>query len=188
MKTLIRLHGQDDFLSQISIRHAQDADLRETFAVLLETYRPYQWVMPPAAYSAYLSSLCDLEKASPPGVFVVAARSDRILGVAVYDPNAARRNPAWPRRWASLRAVAVVPEARRMGIGQMLLSACAGYARAQGASVLCLHVPEFTIPLDSLTERLGLGRAPQLDFDLGIGGDISAHPGLAARAYTLPLE
>lgn len=184
MKTLIRLRGEDDFLSQISIRHAQESDLKEIFRVLLETYRPYQWVLPGSAYMAYLGSLFDLSQADPPGVFVVATRGDRMLGVAVYDPNAARRNPAWPRRWASLLAVAVVAEARRMGIGQMLLSACAGYARAQGASVLCLHIPEFTLPFGNLSERLGLNRAPHLDFDMTIGDET----GLAARAYTLPLE
>jgi GNAT superfamily N-acetyltransferase len=188
LKTLVRLRADDSFLSQVGIRHATAGDRKQIFEVLLAAFGPYRWVMPGPAFAAYVGDLFDAGADGSAGAFVVATRGDRILGVAVYDPNGVDRNPAWPHRWASLRAVAVLPEARRMGIGQMLLSACAGYARARGAAVLCLHVPEFTIPVMGLSERLGLDRAPHLDFDLAVDAELEARPGRAARAYVLPLE
>ena len=56
---------------------------------------------------------------------------------------------------AELITVAVVPEARRKGIGAALVEAAGAFARARGAATIHLEVAEDNAPARALYARLG---------------------------------
>src|SRR3954447_4724183 len=105
-------------------------------ALLTEAYRPYENDMPPEVYERYLTGVLD----TGDGRQLVAVDGDRLLGAArLFLPG--HPTVHLPPDWAWVRAVAVRPSARGMGVGQQIMAHCA--ANAGGAAALGLHTLSF---------------------------------------------
>jgi GNAT superfamily N-acetyltransferase len=152
-------------LGGVSVRLASAVDLPEIHGALVASFSPYHWVLPDGELTHYLARLFDPRGNGPFGGFLVARRGGKVLGAATYD-SGRQGDDTVPWGWAHLGALAVIPEARRMGIGRFLLRACAAHARAQGAWALFLRAPEFMASATALVERMNLARMPNLDLPL----------------------
>jgi GNAT superfamily N-acetyltransferase len=169
------------------VRGARPEELRAVFGMLIAAYVEHQWVMPGAAFRIHLGDVFALRRQAGSAGFLVAERNGRLLGAAMCDPRPARHDIRWPEGWASLVALAVIPEARWQGVGSTLLAACAARVGEQGASTLCLHASEVMTSSVGFAETMGLERAPALDFDLGVGHGLEPGSTVTMRAYRLAL-
>ena len=76
---------------------------------------------------------------------VGAFDGERLLGVASLLPQSPEGTPPRPGDWR-LRGMAVVPEARRRGIGAALLAACERHAREHGGRRLWFNARTAALP------------------------------------------
>jgi predicted N-acetyltransferase YhbS len=163
------------------------ADHMAAAQVLKQAYEPYRSIIPAVAATIQLSELFELRNRLHSGVMLLARRRGRVVGAAICHPEPSRRPAMWPRRWASLRALAVTPEARRYGVGRMLVQGCMVHARYQGASALCMHVAEFMIPGHDFARRLGMTRMHLFDFELGPDDGFEPGRPVPVQAYVVSL-
>ena len=168
-------------LDDLAIEPARACDFTALRAALIVSYAEFQFIMPPAAFSAHLTDLLDLESRACEGTVLIARRNGRVLGTVTYQPDGAGQVGAWPSGWASVCALAVVPQARGEGIASRLVTSCLNRARTDGAAVLGLHAGELMKNALRLYWRLGFRRAPQ--FDHPIPQNILDDPGPQTTAY-----
>jgi GNAT superfamily N-acetyltransferase len=180
--TMLRLEEVNHIgtLGGVSIRHASASDLPDIHAAFLASFSPYHWVMSQGELTHYLARLFE-PRVGPFGGYLLATRGGRLLGAATYDSGHGYENDI-PWGWARLGALAVLPEARRMGVGRFLLAACAAHARAQGAWAFFVRAPEFMVPAVGLAEGMKLLRLPNLDLPM------PSLVGTKARAYVINLD
>jgi ribosomal protein S18 acetylase RimI-like enzyme len=121
---------------------------------------------------------------SGPAEQIVAEREGMIVGSVLLYPPRTVTSPAAgdPLHipWPEVRLLAVVPHARRLGIGPALMQECVRRARESGATQLTLHTTDLMRAAKRLYERMGFQAAPELDFHPG--------PGLTVKGYRLALD
>jgi predicted N-acetyltransferase YhbS len=158
----------------VEVGDAGRSDLPQVRRVLLGAYQEYAEVLPPAVFGRYLTDILDVEGRAGAGRVLAATHGARVVGTVTFYADAGREGFGWPAGWAGLRALGVEPSARGAGVGEALVSACLGRARAAGAPVLCLHTAEFMTGAAAIYRRLGFRRDPAFDFDatrhLGLHG------------------
>jgi hypothetical protein len=172
--------------SVVTVRTAvTDGDHQAAFDLLVAGYGRYQWIMPSAALVIRSSDMFQIELRFRQGGVLLADVGGRIVGAALCHFNPHDEDPAWPRRWASLRAAAMAPSDASFTLGRALVDGCAAAARARGLAALCLHLAEMS-GRGRDAQALGLVRAPSLDF----AADTPPAPdyGWPVRAYVLSLE
>ena len=125
------------------MREADRSEHEAIRAVIAAAYREYTSVLPPVLFEEYLANLLDLDARAEDGTMLVVERAGAIVGTVTFFEDAAGEGLSWPSGWAGLRALAVDPAARGLGIGRMLMDACLDRARAAGATVLGLHTASF---------------------------------------------
>ena len=164
------------------VRAADPADHGAIRDVIQRAYQQYESTLPPAVFRAYLTDLTDLDSRSGADL-LVAEVGFEIAGAVTYYRNASAEGLGWPRRWAGVRALAVDPAHRGLGVARLLMQTCVDRALAAGAPVVCLHTASFMPAAVGLYEGLDFRRAPDYDIDvtplLGVGGDT-----VMAIAYT----
>lgn len=79
----------------------------------------------------------------------VAVRDGADVGMARGSMDAEEHRVSW------LESMWVAPEARRTGVGQLLVGAVVDWARAAGATTLRLDVADANVPAVRFYERLG---------------------------------
>jgi hypothetical protein len=176
----------DNSDAAVAVRTAvSDVDHRAALDLLVGGFGRYQWVMPGAALVIRCADMFQLDTRFRQRGVMVAESEGRIVGTALchFDPH--QEDPAWPRRWASLRAAAMAPGDGSFALGRALIDGCARAARAHDAVALCLHLAERGARGRD-AEAMGLVRAPALDLT-GDAQPATAH-GWPVRAYVLSLE
>jgi GNAT superfamily N-acetyltransferase len=161
------------------------AGLREQFAVtdlLLRANRGYRKALPVRVYDAYMRELRALAGDWSDKDFLVAETDGALLGVVAFYRDASVQGHDLPREWASLRALAVDPDARGRGIGRQLAEACVLRAWRLGRPFLALHSAEFQEVARKLYYSMGFQRCSQHDFDLG------DQPSLGLKGERLAIE
>lgn len=173
------------------VRYAEPAEFDDVADLLLRANRDYRDLLPAPLYRAYRDDLCALVR--DPAMLeqceiLVMGPSGAVTGCAAFFPDAGRQGLGWPRGWAGLRALAVDPDARGMGLGRRLVEAAIGRARAIGREAVGLHSAPFQAAARRLYRDLGFVRCPQYDVDAA-GLPISASPAdrLPLQAFTLRL-
>lgn len=123
--------------------------------------------VPEDLFSSYLASAMDLEGRLAAGGDILVARHDGlILGTITYfrDANDEGMGPGFPMGTAGIRAIAVDPAARGLGLGVALVEACLDRARADRRAAIALHTASFMKAAMGLYERAGFVRDPSFDF------------------------
>lgn len=173
----------------IHVRDAEPPDLGRVTSVLRAANREFEPLLPAAFFRAYLANVLDFESRFEDAQLLVAERESRIVGTITLYPDASREGWGWPSEWTGIRAVAVDPSARRLGIGRRLAQACIERSRALDAKAVCLHTATFMGAAMRMYESLGFRRFPALDRDAGaLFGLTAIEPQIAALAYRLALE
>jgi GNAT superfamily N-acetyltransferase len=150
------------------VRYAEPAEFDDVADLLLRANRQYQDALPTSIHRAYMNNLRALM--SDPVMLdrceiMVVGQSGAVLGCIAFYPDAGLEGFNWPKGWAGMRALAVDPAARGLGLGRRLAEAAIGRARAFGTSIVCLHNATFQAPARKLYLDLGFVRCPQYDFD-----------------------
>jgi predicted N-acetyltransferase YhbS len=176
-------------VSTIQVRDAEPPDLGRVISVLRAANREFESVLPATFFRAYLTNVLDLESRFEDAQLLVAERASRIVGTITLYPDASREGWGWPPEWTGIRAVAVDPSARRLGIGRSLARACIERSRALGATAVCLHTATFMGAAMRMYEAVGFRRFAALDRDAGALFGLSAfEPPIVALAYRLGLD
>ncbi len=94
----------------------------------------------------------------------VAAAEGAIQGAVQFFPDASRsRQGQWPVGAATIRLLAVRPEARGRGLGTLLTQECLRRARTLNISTIYLYTGRFMLAAQQIYEKLGFKRAPEYD-------------------------
>lgn len=172
------------------VRYAEPAEFDDVADLLLRANREYRGAMPASIYRAYTDNLRAL--AADPRLhddceLLVVGACNALMGAIAFFPDAGTEGVGLPKGWAGMRALAVDPAARGLGLGRRLAEAAIARARAIGAPIICLHNAAFQAPARRLYLDLGFTRCPQYDFDaadipaLSPNGDRMAVEGFALR-------
>jgi ribosomal protein S18 acetylase RimI-like enzyme len=170
------------------VREAAAPDLEGVVSVLQAANREFEHLVPPAFFRAYMAEVLDIQSRLQDGHLLVAEHSRQIVGTITLYPDASREGWGWPSEWAGIRAVAVEPSMRGLGIGRQLAEACIERSRALGAEAACLHTASFMQAASAMYERLGFRRLPEFDRDAAAMFAAGAiEPPITALAYRLDL-
>lgn len=170
------------------VREARQPDLDGVLSVLYAANVQFASVLPDAFYRAYMANVLDARSRMADARLFVAEHGGRIVGTISLYPDASREGWGWPAHWAGIRAVAVTPAARGLGIGRRLAQHCVDISRTDGAEAACLHTAAFMDAAIGLYESLGFRRRPEFDrvADALFAAGESGSP-ITALAYCLDL-
>lgn len=148
------------------VRAATAADVQQVRAVIAAANEGFRGTVPNAFFASYFASAVDVEGRLSDGEVLVAEVDERIVGSITFyrdanDEGTPARFPDWT---AGVRATAVHPTARGLGVGRDLVEACIARALAVGATAIALHTASFMTAAVTLYERTGFRRAPEFDF------------------------
>jgi GNAT superfamily N-acetyltransferase len=170
-------------MTRLLVRDATESDRDGILAVTLAAYVEYAAILGPY-WDAYRHDIVATLGAAHPADQFVAEWDSAVAGAVLLIPAGAPLElPTGERASLPLpevRLLAVAPAARRHGLGEALIRACARRARQAGAAALGLHTVEWMQAAGRLYERLGFVRAPEADFHPA--------PGVTIKAYRLELE
>ena len=173
------------------IHPLRDGEPEATRAVIQRANAEFAAQVPAGFFASYLASALDLEgRRAAGGEVLVAERDGRIVGTITYfrDANDEGMGPGFPPGTAGIRATAVDPASRGLGLGVALVEACLDRARADGAAAIALHTAAFMTAAMGLYERSGFVRDPSFDFPAGEFFRNDAADEITALAFVHPLR
>ncbi len=153
-------------MAQVTIRRGLSVELDDIRSVIRAANEEFRDLAPAGFFRAYLASALDVWGRMEHGTVIVAESDGRLVGTVTFFPDA--NDEGTPTTFgpgtAGLRATAVHPEARGLGIGRRLVEACIERAVASGATSIALHTADFMRAAVQLYERTGFRRSPAHDF------------------------
>jgi predicted N-acetyltransferase YhbS len=160
------MKARDGAATGIVVRDARPADRDAVRHLTLRAYAEYAVIMSPTSNATLERALHDALASDSQSHRIVAEHAGKLLGsVMLYPPAvAAYGELAKPAPWPELRLLAVAPDARGLGIGELLVQECIRRLRAEGAPELGLHTATSMRGAMRLYERMGFVRAPEYDF------------------------
>jgi GNAT superfamily N-acetyltransferase len=173
----------------VVVRAAEVEEHSAVAGVLLRAYQEYEPQLPPEFMVDYLTDLVDIRLRASVGAVLVAHRRQGIVGTATFYPDASQMGTGLRPGWAGVRALAVDPGSRKLGVAEMLMYDCMARARAIGARMLALHTGTFMTAAMALYVKLGFRRLPAADFTPGYGirAEAPRIPPVKSIAYALEL-
>lgn len=178
--------------TEITLRAAGLAELDELAGLLEEAYAEFRPHFPARLWRAYLDEIVDVRSRLDGSELIVAELDGRRVGSVGFYPEAARSTlERWPDGWASIRTLAVLPDARGAGVGELLVRDCLGRAQERRAVAVGLHTNPFMVAANRLYERLGFRRASEFDLEIGemfTGRSLPRDASWHAEAFRLDLR
>jgi ribosomal protein S18 acetylase RimI-like enzyme len=137
------------------IRDATPDDLAAIEAVTLAAYGEFANRLEPGGWERMKLSLATPALIASGVAMLVAEHDGKVRACVGYCP-AGRANPdIFPKDWACIRALAVEPSARSLGLGRALTQACIDRARQDGSPTIGLHTSEAMEAARALYARMG---------------------------------
>jgi ribosomal protein S18 acetylase RimI-like enzyme len=160
----------------VVIRDGREEDLDAASDIIRASYAEYSTVWGERLWLEYIDHAADVRSRLDEAELIVAERAGELVGTATFYPEASQSSvEGWPQGWAGIRLLAVLPEARRTGIGRLLTEECISRARARGTRVIGLHTSEVMAVAKAMYERMGFVRVPSYDFSPGAGPPVLAY-------------
>ena len=138
----------------MQVSAATPADYAEIAALNVAAYAEFRAACGEEAWARMRANLEAVDALASAADLLVVRDGPRILGSVAYVP-AGRTAPPLPRESASVRMLAVAPEARGRGVAAALMRACITQAREEGAAVLGLYTTAMMGAARALYARLG---------------------------------
>lgn len=154
-------------MAKALIHQLRPGERESTLAVIRRANAEFAAQLPEDLFASYLASALDLEgRAGAGGDVLVAERDGRVVGTITYfrDANDEGMGPGFPPGTAGIRATAVDPAARGLGLGVALVEACLERARADHRAAVALHTAAFMTAAMAVYERSGFVRDRSYDF------------------------
>jgi GNAT superfamily N-acetyltransferase len=168
-------------MSDVRIREARPDEFAELGELTASAYLALGDGGAPGGYDDVLRDVAARAAVCP--VLVAVDEDGTLLGGCAYVPD--RTNPMCEHDIedaASIRMMAVRPEARGRGVGAALTTHCLERARGEGRRWLVLHSSSPMTDAQRMYERLGFVRDPSVDWFPG--DDVHLH----AFRYDLEVE
>jgi ribosomal protein S18 acetylase RimI-like enzyme len=115
-----------------------------------------------------------------PVLAAIEEGSGRVLGAVTFVPGPGPFHEGEFGDAASIRMLAVEPDARGRGVGSALVEECLRRARAAGRDRVSLYTRPFMTAAHAMYERLGFERVRELDWEFA--------PGEWLHAYAIELR
>lgn len=155
-------------MNNLQIRDAGDSDRREIRDVTLSAYQEYAAPMPPSHWQLYRRQILTTLAEVSPAEQIVAEQDGVIVGTTLLYPAGTSFNTPdgglVSLDWPEVRLLAVLPAARRQGVGTALMEECVRRARQAQSEAITLHTTDMMQVARRVYARLGFVRAPELDF------------------------
>lgn len=160
----------------IEIRDARDDELDVVAALSVDAYAEYAARMSPDAWSSFAQDIANVRGRLPDAELLVAVVDGRLVGSVTlfFHWRGAQADTV------GVRLLAVVPEARGLGVGRALMEEVIARARARGRHRVVLTLAPEMANVKELSEELGFAREPELDH--------APAPGVRSEGYALTLE
>jgi ribosomal protein S18 acetylase RimI-like enzyme len=151
----------------MSIREATPGELPEIEYLVKDAYQEFQSFMPGDIWERWMRNVSEALRA-PGGIVLVAESGGQIAGAVTFFPDARQAHQGqWPKGAAAIRLLAVRPDSRGQGIGELLTQACLDQARELKINTILLYTGTFMTAARQLYEKLGFKRAPEFEGDPG---------------------
>lgn len=158
-------------MKSLQIREARDEEFRTLGQLMVEVYSQLDGFPRPHEQPRYFQMLANIgmfSEKKDAKVLVALTDEDEIVGGVVYfgdmaeygSGGTATREP----EASGIRLLAVSAAARGMGVGKALTDYCVQLARQQHHRCVVLHTTEAMKIAWGMYEKLGFGRAEDLDF------------------------
>jgi ribosomal protein S18 acetylase RimI-like enzyme len=173
-------------MARPTIRPACDRDARALRSIIAEANEEFRGQVPDAFFRSYLASVLDVDARVAQGAMVFIAEHQGVLvgSISYYrDANDEGMDVGFPTRTAGIRATAVHPGARGLGIGRGLVDACLDRARADDSSGIALHTAAFMRAAIRLYEASGFQRVSTFDYPVGLFFPSDPGEQMVAMAY-----
>jgi len=165
----------------ILIRDARLEELDKISLLLKEAYQQYENLLPPDAWSYYVKDIMDVRSRLDDSQLIVAEVDRQLVGTVTLYLNTHRpEQERWPKGWAGIRLLAVLPSHRNSGIGRALMEECLRRCRKEHIITVGLHTTEMMDVARRTYERMGFVRVPKFDF--------YPRPDVVVLAYRLDLK
>lgn len=171
------------------IRKARPDEFDAVAALTVAAYEEYAERIGEEHWADYRASLANVARRAARGAVLVAEAGGRLVGAVTYYPPIWDKGEAvdwdggwWPADYGYLRALAVLPDARGLGIGRSLTLACVERARAEGATGIALNTAHLMETARKLYERLGFCEIPNTFWEPSGNSDWDL------LFYTMPFE
>ncbi|HET9681780.1 MAG TPA: GNAT family N-acetyltransferase [Candidatus Limnocylindrales bacterium] len=150
----------------VVIREAHPAEHAAIGELTVQAYRGVG-----EGHEGYLPELRDVaaRAAEVPVLVAVDASTNRLLGTATYVPGPGPYHEGEFGDVASMRMLAVAPEAQGRGVGRALVEACLARAREAGRPGMALYTRPSMASAHRLYESFGFRRVPELDWQFEPG-------------------
>jgi ribosomal protein S18 acetylase RimI-like enzyme len=148
---------------KVLIREARAGELAAVEALVKGAYAEFRDLVPPEGWQHWMESIT-LAIREREGQLLVAEVDGAMQGVVQFFPDASRsRQGHWPAGAATIRLLAVRPEARGRGLGVKLTQECLRRARELKIPTIYLYTGRFMQAAQHIYEKLGFRRAPEYD-------------------------
>ncbi len=158
-------------MSDIIIRNAQPSEFKNIGELLVRVYSKLQGFPSPQQQRSYyelLRNIGDITKKPHTELLVAISPEGKVLGAVVYFSDmtsyGSGGSATSEKNASGFRLLAVDANARGLGIGKALTTACINKARKDGATQLIIHSTEYMKIAWSMYEKLGFKRSEDLDF------------------------
>ncbi len=167
--------------SKVLIREARAGELEGVEALVKGAYREFRELVPAEGWARWMASIT-LALNGGEGVLLVAEVEGAVQGTVQFFPDASRSlQGQWPAGAATIRLLAVRPEARGRGLGTLLTQECLRRARTLKIPTIYLYTGRFMLAAQQIYEKLGFVRAPEFD-------PFPGQPGPIAYRVDLPMS
>jgi GNAT superfamily N-acetyltransferase len=150
----------------VVVREARADEHDVIRAITLSAYAEYATIMTPTAWAPLERALHAALGSCESMQRIVAVRDGDVVGSVLLFPAASDVYGGVADRvhWPVFRLLAVAPDARGLGVGQLLVDECVRRARNDGAREIGLHTSVSMRGAVVLYLRMGFVRAPEFDF------------------------
>jgi GNAT superfamily N-acetyltransferase len=166
--------------NNLLIRDARSKELNEVSLLSREAYMEYQHYFPPEHWKFYLENIMNVRSRLGVSALIVAELDKQLVGaVTLYLDASSSSQEQWPKGWAGVRLLAVLPAYRGRGIGRALMEECIHRCRKQNIKTIGLHTAVIMSVARKMYKDMGFVPAPEYDFE--------PRPGTVVMAYRLQL-
>jgi ribosomal protein S18 acetylase RimI-like enzyme len=164
----------------VTIRDAAPAEADAVSEVIRAAYADLESAYP-ADWARYYEMVVKVERHFESAEIIVAEQAGRLIACVFFyrDGSLSAQGP-WPEGSAGVLRLAVVPEARGLGLARRLTDECIRRCREYGIATLALHTTDWMPVAKAMYERMGFVRDASFDF--------VPRSGVYAYGYRLGIE
>jgi predicted N-acetyltransferase YhbS len=155
----------DEIATQVTIRDARPDEAEAVSVVIRAAYAQFVTDYPQESWQRFYEMVGRVDGHFDKAQVIVAEVAGRIVATVSFYPDGSLSSQGeWPEGWAGMLRLAVLPEARGLGLGRRLTEECIRRCRESGVPVLALHTTDFMAVAKSMYERMGFVRDEPFDF------------------------